>query len=152
MNFHIRKLEESDVAIAQELFILFKKVFFDLVITQDDLPDKEYIQSLLAKDSFHIFVALDGDVIIGGVTLFELDMYMKKSKEAYIYDIAVDKTVRHKGVATALVDAIRSYGQDRGIEVVFVEASTNDIDAVAFYESLGIEKEYVTHFNIEIKN
>jgi aminoglycoside 3-N-acetyltransferase I len=151
MNLHIRKLQDSDVIIAQELFVLFKKAFFDVVITKSDLPDAEYICSLLRKDNFHIFVAFNDEVVIGGVTLYELDMYMKKTKEAYLYDIGVDEVYRHRGVATALVDAIRLFGVERGIETIFVEASTGDVDAVAFYESLHIEKESVVHFNISTK-
>lgn len=83
MQYQIKKLEPTDLSLAVELFILFKKVFDDVAIQESDLPNEKYLMNLLKKDSFHIFIALAENKVIGGLTAYELDMYMKKEKEAY---------------------------------------------------------------------
>jgi ribosomal protein S18 acetylase RimI-like enzyme len=150
MQYEIRKLGISDTSLAQELFILFRKVFDDEDVQVPDLPDEDYIKGLLSKDGFHVFVALAEDKVVGGLTAYELDMYVKKEKEAYLYDLAVDKRHRRQGVARSLITALQEYAKENNIHTIFVEAHAEDVEAIDFYTSIHAEMEDVKHFNINL--
>lgn len=148
MQYQIKKLGGGDLSLAQELLILFKKVFDEIDISRKDLPDETYLNDLLQKDGFHVFAALTDGKIVGGLTAYEFDMYMKKEKEAYIYDLAIHKNYRRQGIARSLIKALQEYAGERNISILFVEAHVEDAGAVAFYKAVGAEMEEVRHFNL----
>ena len=148
MQYQIKKLGREDLSLARELFILFKKVFDEVDIETTNLPDEIYLSNLLQKDSFHVLVALTEGRVVGGLTAYEFDMYMKKEKEAYIYDLAIHENHRRKGIARSLVRALQEYAGERNISVLFVEAHVEDAGAVAFYKAVGAKMEEVRHFNL----
>lgn len=156
MPYHIKKLGPEDLASAQDVFILFKKVFDGATIAAKDLPSETYLKQLLATPSFHIFAAVENstgdtanDKIVGGLTAYEFAMYLKEEKEAYLYDLAVDETYRRQGIARALIESAKQYARENNIATLFVEANEEDIAAVEFYKSLtGASAEKVMHFNI----
>lgn len=149
MEYKIKKLSGDDISIAQQLFILFKKVFDGEEISLSDLPDEEYINRVLAKDGFHVFVALVENKVVGGLTAYELDMYMKKDKEIYLYDLAVEQQYRRQGIARLLIASLKGYARENNISTIFVEAHDEDVEAVEFYKSLNGQMEAVSHFNID---
>lgn len=151
MSYRIERLGTSHAPVARELFALFRKVFDDADTGASDLPDSAYIGDVLAKEGVVVLVALVGDRVVGGLTAYELIGYMKKEKEAYLYDLAVLEEFRRRGIARSLVTALRDYGRERGIRTIFVEANVEDADAVDFYRSLDAEVEDVKHFNIAIR-
>lgn len=150
LEFQIKKLTPSDIKTAQELFILFKKVFEEITITADELPPKEYIKNILSKENFHVYVATSNNTVIGGITGYEFDMYMKESKEIYIYDLAVDTNCRRNGVARSLIDTMIEDARQRNVSTVFVEAESEDVEAVEFYKSTPAEMLLVNHFNFTL--
>ena len=56
--------------------------------------------------------------------------------------------MRRKGVATRLIEELRSVARERGAWVVFVQADLGDDPAIELYESLG-SRESVYHFDIQ---
>ncbi len=148
MFYQIKKLGVDDLALAQDVFMLFKKVFDGETINRKDLPEEDYLKQLLGKSTFHIFAAIADGKIVGGLTAYEFEMYLKKEKEAYLYDLAVDEAYRRQGMAGALINAAKFYARENNISILFVEAHEEDIGAIEFYRSLGAEMEKVAHFNI----
>ncbi|MDV3257889.1 MAG: GNAT family N-acetyltransferase, partial [Sphingomonas sp.] len=67
--------------------------------------------------------------------------------EIYIYDLAVREAWRRRGIATGLIDELRSIARDLGAWVIFVQADPPDMPAIALYEKLG-KGEEVLHFDI----
>lgn len=67
----------------------------------------------------------------------------------YIYDLAVDARYRRQGIATALVEELKSIAATRGAYVIFVQADCGDEPAIALYTKLGIREE-VLHFDIAV--
>ena len=49
-----------------------------------------------------------------------------------IYDIAVDRPYRGRGVGSALVDVMKDYARRAGLRGVFWEAQTDNFDAISF--------------------
>jgi len=151
MHYEIKKLGTNDVALAQELFILFKKVFNEGDIHSSDVQDDAYIKTLLEKKDFHVFVAIADDNVIGGLTAYEFPMYLKKEKEMYLYDLAVDENHRRKGAAKSLIQGLKEYAQQNDVATIFIEANIGDTEAIEFYKSINADMEEVKHFNIVVK-
>src|SRR5690606_42021408 len=62
------------------------------------------------------------------------------------YDLAVDETWRRRGIATALIDALRAIARERGAWVIYVQADPPDAPAMALNTKLGT-REDVCHFD-----
>ena len=78
-----------------------------------------------------------------------MDKFEQERKEIYIYDLAVGKDHRRKGLATGLIQNLRKVTRERGAYVIFVQADPGDTPAIKLYESLGT-REDVHHFDIKI--
>lgn len=150
MQYEIRKLSSDEIGLAKQLFILFERVFNDAEISADELPDDRYLADLLSRESFHVFAAVAEGNIVGGITAYEMPMYMKKEKELYLYDLAVDAAYRRKGIAIALIENIKTYAAANNISTLFVEAFADEPEAIAFYNAAGAQMEGVCHFNFNI--
>jgi hypothetical protein len=75
---NIKKLDGNNITLTREVFILFKRIFDEVEIHLSHLPDVPYINALLDKNGFHDFAAIFNDKVIGGLTAYELNMYLKK--------------------------------------------------------------------------
>lgn len=146
-TFQILQLTKKDVAIFRELITLFKNVFED--------PDKQnpstfYLEDLLSRSEFFAFAVLQNDQVIGGITGYELQKYYKAESEFFIYDLAIEPSHQRLGIATRLLEKIKEICDQREINSIFVDAHTEDEEAIKFYESLGYgQGERVTQFTIK---
>ena len=85
--------------------------------------------------------------VVGGIAAYELKKFEQQRSEIYIYDLAVAEAHRRRGIATALIQALRRIAAGRGAYVIFVQADIGDEPAIALYSKLGI-REDVLHFDI----
>ena len=92
--------------------------------------------------------SVDGE-IVGALTAYELKKYERVGSEFYIYDLAVAEPFRRRGVATALIQALKPIAAAAGGWVIFVQADRVDEPAVALYRKLGVEEEPL-HFDIPL--
>lgn len=145
-HFRILHLTKKDAAIFNELITLFKNVFED---ADKENPSLFYLEELLSKSDFFAFAVLHEDKVVGGITGYELQKYYKAESEFFIYDLAVDPAFHRMGIATRLTDKIKEICYQREINSIFVDAHTEDVEALKFYESLGHGSgENVTQFTI----
>src|SRR5262245_53825269 len=112
-------------------------------------PSDAYLEQLLAKKHFIAIVALKDDRVIGGLAAYELEKFERSRSEIYIYDLAVSKTHRRRGIAIALINELGRIGAARGAYVIFVQADYGDDAAIALYTQLG-SREDVLHFDIAL--
>jgi len=94
-------------------------------------------------------VALSGTQVVGGLVAYELDKLERARRELYIYDLAVATGYRRRGIATALIEHLRTIAARRNVWVIYVQADYGDDPAIALYEKLGT-REDVMHFDIEV--
>jgi len=99
------------------------------------------LEVLLSKEHFIVLVALDKNGVVGGLTAYVLDKFEQERKEIYIYDLAVLKEHRRRGIARELIQKLRQAGQELGAYVVFVQADKGDTAAIKLYESLGTRED-----------
>jgi aminoglycoside 3-N-acetyltransferase I len=105
--------------------------------------------ALLGKEDFIAIVAFSGEEVVGGLAAYELQKFEQDRREIYIYDLAVAEAHRRRGIATNLINELRTMAMARGAYVIFVQADRGDEPAISLYESLG-KREDVYHFDIEV--
>jgi aminoglycoside 3-N-acetyltransferase I len=142
-------LTGADVPLFKQLLNVFGQAFAEPDTYQSAVPGEEYLQALLGRQHFITFVALDGDIVVGGLVAYELQKFEQERKELYIYDLAVSAEHRRKGIATNLIRELQRVAKGRGVYVIFVQADPEDTPAIRLYESLG-QREDVHHFDIPV--
>ncbi len=105
------------------------------------LPGDGHIQELLAKDDFHVWVALVDNLVVGGLTAYELIMFDEEKKEMFLYEMGVIKAHRKKGIATRLIEVLKQFCSSHGIPVIFVGTSMDNEAARRLYTTTGGEIE-----------
>ena len=146
-SFTTRTLGPDDVDAMRALLGVFGAAFGDTETYCAAQPDAEYLRRLLAGESLIALVALDGDVVVGGIAAYELHKFEQQRSEIYIYDLAVAVAHRRRGIATALIEELKRVATQRGAYAIFVQADLGDGPAIELYSKLGV-REDVLHFDI----
>lgn len=145
----IHQLTASDVEMMHGLLTMFGKAFDDEDAYGSRRPDEAYFARLLSSDNFIALAALNNDDVVGGLAAYELKKFEQPRSEIYIYDLAVDEAHRREGVATRLIEALKTIAATRGAYVIYVQADLGDDPAIALYTKMGI-REDVLHFDIAV--
>jgi aminoglycoside 3-N-acetyltransferase I len=142
LTYAVRTLTPQDAGALAALNVVFGIAFEDQQSYSSRPPGEAYLTRLLEREHFIAVVASVGEAVIGGLTAYQLDKCEQDRREIYIYDLAVLKEHRRKGVATALISLRDAY-------VIFVQADLVDAPAIAHYDKLGT-KETAHHFDIDV--
>ena len=148
MNLIIKKLSSTDLLLAKQLITLWQT---EDGILDPAVPGDSYLHDLLSNDSFHVFAALDGDRVIGGLTAYELSMYKEEVHEMFLYEIGVDENYRQKGIATKLIALLKKTCSEKGIKIIFVGTSFDNQPARQLYETTGGEMEEIPWFTYNLE-
>lgn len=142
-NIETRKLSQNDLKQFIELISVFEDVF---EMKNFQMPNQSYLQSLLDRDDFFVFVSILEGRVVGGLTAYLLRQYYSEKPLVYIYDLAVQTYLQRKGIGKSLIASINSYCKEKGMEEVFVQADLADDYALDFYKATGGRAEDVVHF------
>jgi len=86
--------------------------------------------------------------VVGALTAYVLPKFESERSVVYIYDLAVAEGWRRRGVATALIAAVKPIARAARAEALFVQAEYVDPPAIALYGKLG-RREDIVHFEID---
>ena len=145
--FNVHRVSEGDVHVMRQMLDLFSEVFGDPASYASKAPSDEYLRTLLSRDTFIALAAMSGVDIVGGLAAYVLPKFEQERSEVYIYDLAVSENFRRRGIATALIQALKQLAQVHGAHVIFVQADYGDDPAVALYTKIGT-REDLMHFDI----
>ena len=143
----VRTLEPSNLTELRSMLKMFGSAFEDEQTYCAAQPDDAYLSALLSNPSFLAIAAFSGSEVVGGLAGYVLLKFEQARSEFYIYDLAVAEAHRRQGVASALIEELKSQARRRGVYVIFVQADYGDDPAVALYTKLGV-REDVMHFDI----
>jgi ribosomal protein S18 acetylase RimI-like enzyme len=107
----------------------------------DDPLEEASLDAFLADDRHHLLIAYVDDEpagFVSGVELFHPD---KPKPEMFLYEMGVDEAFRGRGVATALVQRLVGFAQERGCGTMFVLTDEDNEAARATYRKAGGEAE-----------
>jgi len=144
-----RKLGRSQYLQFKELIGVFNRVFQ----TEETVRqvDDEYIKTLLSNPDFIVFVIIQKEKVVGGLTAYQLPMYYQAQKEIFIYDIAIDAEFQRMGLGRKLLATLKEYGKINNIPACFVAAHEEDREVLKFYAATGGVGESVKHFNYDLR-
>jgi aminoglycoside 3-N-acetyltransferase I len=145
----VERLGPSQIAAMRDALQVFADAFDEEENFFSAPPSDDYLKRLLSDPRFVLLLArMDGEAV-GALSAYELVKYERERSEFYIYDLAVAEPFRRRGVATALIEALKPIARAAGGWVIFVQADRIDDPAVALYRRLGIEEEPL-HFDIPL--
>lgn len=128
----IKKLSIKDIEIAKELFTFFQSN--DGISNPFILAESKF-KAMLSDNNFHVFVAIKGTELLGGLTAFQLDMYKAIPAKILLYEIAVELNHRRQGIGKKLIQELTNYSETRGINKILVLTTTDNTEAIAFYKA-----------------
>ena len=147
----VRRIMPEDVELMEPLLDMFGNAFDDVDNYSAKRPSVDYQRRLLASDYFIVLAAFKDSEIVGGIAAYDLKKFEQERSEIYIYDLAVAASFRREGIATAMIEKLKSIAAERGAYVIFVQADTGieDEPAIALYTKMGV-REDVLHFDIAV--
>ena len=151
MFFSIHQLAPDDVALMETLLVTFGEAFDEVETYGRSRPSVGYLQQLLGSDYFIALAALKNGEVVGGIAAYELKKFEQERSEIYIYDLAVSAAHRREGIASALIQELKTVAAARAAYVIFVQADVGDEPAIALYSKLGV-REDVLHFDMAMKD
>ena len=137
----------KDVNTLRDVLALFGEASEDHDTYVGNQPSDDYPRELLSSSTFVAIAAQSGSAVIGGLAGYVLPKFEQERSEFYIYDLAPAEGHRRRGVATALIERLKSIASERGFYVIFVQADCGVDPAVALHTKLGT-REDVMHFDI----
>jgi ribosomal protein S18 acetylase RimI-like enzyme len=112
--------------------------------------NKQYLETILNSETMTLFVAKEGGLIVGTLSLI---LYLTLlNKKAWIEDVVVDKAVRGRGIAGLLLDAALDYAKKQGIKKIDLTSANNRVSAHELYKKRGFQKRDTSVFRIELTN
>ncbi len=149
MSYAIVRLTPQHLAEFRALNALYAEAFDEPDTHLGEPPSDEYVRDLLAQRHIVQLVAKDGEAVVGALSAYVLAKHERARSEAYIYDLAVAESHRRRGIASALIAALKPIARQQGAWVIFVQADPPDEPAVALYSKLG-HREEVLHFDLPV--
>lgn len=142
-TMQIKKLEASQISDFKTLIEIFKEVFEN----DEQIIENEQLGDLLSRPDFMAFVVILDGKVIGGLTIYVLHRYFGSKPLAYIYDVGISPLYQGQGFGKALIADVCQFCKHNNFENVYVEAESDDIDAVNFYRKTNFSTEMnATHF------
>jgi ribosomal protein S18 acetylase RimI-like enzyme len=125
MAIEIRKLVPGDEAVLSKV----APGVFDEPVRPD------LVKRFLATANYRIFVALDGDLVVGMCTGFT-HFHPDKDEEFFVNELGVDDSYRRRGIGERLLRAILAEAKSMGCPDVWIGTETDNAPALALYRKL----------------
>lgn len=147
MTVEVRRAAAADVAGVHELLSQVLEVHAagrpDLFKTGTRKYTDDELLAIFADDSRPVFVAVDGDEVVGHAFCVVEDFRPQNNFQdivtLYIDDICVDEKHRGQHVATTLYQHVVAYARELGCYNVTLNVWSLNPGAQAFYEAMGMK-------------
>jgi len=100
--------------------------------------NREEIETIIQSNSTFLFVAKDGEKVVGTVTIVVYQM--PEFKKAMMEDLIVDAKYRGKGIGKLLMNAAIEQAKSEKVEFIFLTSRESREAANVLYQKLGFEK------------
>ena len=147
---YIRIANKNDV---DRIYLFYKELFSYLAFLQPDHyktaePNREYLSKIIDDDNADFLLAVradaDNETILGFAFLQEQETQpfdcLVYHKFAHLMDILVTQSFRGKGAGTALVNAAKQWGKNRGLDYLVLNVLAENKNAMGLYEHEQFQK------------
>jgi len=104
----------------------------------------ERLTRLLPRDDSAVFVAVDGDRIVGWIHCAEHEL-LEVGRQCEILGLVIDTSARLGGAGRALVAAAEHWAAVRGLTQMSVRSNVVRVESHPFYERLGYTRVKTQH-------
>lgn len=129
-------MEEDIITFLNNVDLLFP------IPRSEKVDIREYVKKVLAIGK--IFVCIYEDTIVG-INLFYAND--SKTKQAWISTLVVNEEFKSKGIGTNLIDKMKEYCLEKGMNEIFLYTHKNNKRAIEFYIKNGFEIDLKTEAN-----
>lgn len=148
-EMNIKKLNPDSLTDFKALIEIFKEVFEN----DEPVANDEHLGKLLSDPDFFVFVIMSNSKVVGGLTIYVLHRYYGTKPIAYIYDVGIRPDFQGQGLGKALITEVCNFCKHNDFEDAYVEAESDDIDAVSFYRKTKFSSELnAIHFTYDLSD
>ena len=105
----------------------------------------EYLEAFLADPRHLMFIAMDGDLVVGMISAVEY-YHPDKPAQLWINEVGVAGSYQNQKIGRRLVEAILAEASARGLKYAWLGTATDNKPAQACFQSLGEGLEPVQPF------
>jgi ribosomal protein S18 acetylase RimI-like enzyme len=138
MNIEIKKASVNDAEIVAPLFDAYRIFYKQTSNVEDAL---RFIKERLQQNESVIFLALINGNAVGFVQLYPIFTSVSMRRTWLLNDLYVDGSARGKGVATALLEALKAFARSTDSRWLMLQTQNDNYTAQALYEKNGWRKE-----------
>ena len=95
---------------------------------------RDSFEELRRRDDTLFLCAVEDDAVIGYVTMYTV------VDEGYILNVAVDDRFRRRGVGTALIRSLDTFGKKNSLAFITLEVRESNAPAIGLYSRFGFIK------------
>lgn len=126
MNIDVVRIESHNTHLLERVADVF-----------DETIKPELVARYVAESNHLMLVAVADGLVVGQV-LGVVHRHPDKLTELYVDDLAVDDTLRRRGVASRLMNTLIAMAREQGCNEVWVATEPDNEAARGLYESLGL--------------
>ena len=141
MNITYRKSIKEDIPYINDLFIemiktVNKRMKSEGITPYGDLEkgfEDGYLDTFYDNPNRVIYVALDGNIIVGFISICVEEGYI------YLDDYSVTYSYRGKGIGTKLLDLAVNYAKEKNIDDILTHVESSNKESIEFYKNRGFK-------------
>jgi ribosomal protein S18 acetylase RimI-like enzyme len=143
----IRLASADDLPAVAVLFDLYRQFYQQAA----DLPAAEaFLKERFALKESIVLVAEEDGELAGFTQLYPVFSSVSLRRTWLLNDLYVLSTYRGRGVGTALLDAAKDLGRERGIKWLLLETAEDNRTAQSVYEKNGWIREVDRYYRYEL--
>lgn len=143
MALEIRRMTTLDAGLEEALARLLPQLSGGL-----RAPSREVLGRLLAQSCAALLAALDGERIVGVLTLVWYDV--PSGRKGWVEDVVVDAGERGRGVGRLLVEKALELARSEGVQHLMLTSNPARRAAHALYRTCGFEEVGSTLFRFDM--
>lgn len=143
MALEIRRMTTLDAGLEEALARLLPQLSGGL-----RAPSREALGRLLAQPCAALLAALDGERIVGVLTLVWYDV--PSGRKGWVEDVVVDAGERGRGVGRRLVEKALELARSEGVQHLMLTSNPARRAAHALYRTCGFEEVGSTLFRFDM--
>ena len=151
-KIEIRRMKDSDFEqvhkLIEQVNLLHLNQREDIYREEDPLGYEDFM-GFLNNSQYICYVAEVDGIVVGEViaTLKEIkeESIFKHRTILFIEDICVDKEYKRQGVGRLLYNKIEQVAQENEVDSVELNVWSFNIDAIRFYEKMGMEPKNIRY-------
>ncbi|MEB4616501.1 GNAT family N-acetyltransferase [Leucobacter sp. M11] len=135
----VRQATVDDLDALTPLFDAYRQFY---LLPSDPELARGYLADRIGNGESTVFLALDGDAVIGFTQLYPAFNSLDATRCYVLYDLFVDPNARRSGAGRALLNRAAEFGRERGATQLELFTAHTNTRAQALYESQGWQQDH----------